>query len=68
MGIPEEQKDIIFERFSKGADSLNKNQQGAGLGLSISKGYVELLGGQIWMESTPGKGSAFYFTIPVIVE
>ena len=38
--------------------------QGAGLGLSISKAYVEMLGGKIWVESETGKGSTFYFTLP----
>ncbi|HPS96433.1 MAG TPA: ATP-binding protein, partial [Bacteroidales bacterium] len=46
--------------------NLAKNYQygGSGLGLSISKAYVELLGGKIWIHSSPGKGSTFYFTIP----
>jgi hypothetical protein len=42
--------------------------QGAGLGLSISKAYAELLGGKIWMESEEGKGSVFYFTLPYLTE
>jgi PAS domain S-box-containing protein len=66
QGIPNDQKEIIFLRFRKGEDSLNKNYQGAGLGLSISKAYVEMLGGKIWVESEAGKGSTFYFTIPLI--
>ncbi len=67
-GILPEQKDIIFQRFAQGTDFLNKNQQGAGLGLSISKGYVEILGGKIWVDSKPGVGSTFYFTIPYTTE
>jgi PAS domain S-box-containing protein len=63
-GIPQEQHGFIFERFRQGSESLNRNYEGAGLGLSISKAYVEALGGKIWMESEPGKGSVFYFTIP----
>jgi len=63
-GIPPEQKDIIFNRFNQGTDFLNKNTQGAGLGLSISKGFVEILGGKIWVESETEIGSTFYFTIP----
>ncbi|KAF0194486.1 MAG: PAS/PAC sensor hybrid histidine kinase [Bacteroidetes bacterium] len=63
-GIPEEHKSFIFERFRQGSESLSRNYEGAGLGLSISKAYVELLGGDIWVESEPGKGSAFYFTLP----
>ncbi|MDO9593579.1 MAG: ATP-binding protein, partial [Lutibacter sp.] len=63
-GIPPEQKSLIFERFRQGSESLNRNYEGAGLGLSISKAYIELLGGKIWVESEVGKGSTFYFTIP----
>ncbi|MGQ9620079.1 MAG: ATP-binding response regulator [Bacteroidales bacterium] len=61
-GIPEDKKKIIFERFRKLDE--NKYKEGAGLGLSISKGIVELLGGNIYLESEYGKGSTFYFTIP----
>ena len=63
-GILPEQRVTIFERFSQGTDFLNKNHHGAGLGLSISKGYVEILGGKIWVESELEVGSTFYFTIP----
>ena len=64
MGIREEQKSFIFERFRQGSESLSRNYEGAGLGLSISKAYVEMLGGKIWVESQFGKGSTFYFTLP----
>lgn len=62
--IPDELKEIIFERFRQGSDPLKQNVQGAGLGLSISKAYVELLGGKIWVESDPGQSSTFRFTLP----
>lgn len=64
IGIAPEKHDTIFERFVQveSEDKITKN--GSGLGLSITKAYVELLGGNIWLESTPGKGSVFYFTIP----
>ena len=64
IGISKEQQQFIFERFRQGSESLNRNYEGAGLGLSISKAYVEMLGGNIRVESEPGKGSTFYFTIP----
>ncbi|HSO88278.1 MAG TPA: ATP-binding protein [Draconibacterium sp.] len=73
-GIPDEQKEIIFERFRQGSESLTRNYEGAGLGLSISKAYVEMLGGKIWVTNNPGviavngnrlnTGSIFYFTLP----
>jgi CheY-like chemotaxis protein len=68
IGIPEDRQKAIFERFVQ-ADLTDKHAyQGAGLGLSISKAFVEMLGGEIWVESSPGSGSAFYFTIPYITE
>jgi PAS domain S-box-containing protein len=68
-GIPEKQKEIIFDRFRRGNETLIRNHEGAGLGLSISKAYVEFLGGKIWMENNEDKngnasGSTFFFTIP----
>jgi len=63
-GVPEQKKEIIFERFRQGSELITKPYDGAGLGLSISKGYVEMLGGKIWVESQPGEGSTFYFTLP----
>jgi CheY-like chemotaxis protein len=68
VGIPREQQEFIFERFRQGNESLARKHEGAGLGLSITKAYVEMLGGKIWVESEFGKGSAFYFTIPYLVE
>jgi signal transduction histidine kinase/CheY-like chemotaxis protein len=63
IGIPEDRQEAIFERFIQADISDKKALQGAGLGLSISKAYVEMLGGKIWMESEVGKGSTFYFTL-----
>jgi len=63
-GIPEDKQNVIFDRFMQ-ADMSNKTAyQGAGLGLSISKAYVEMIGGTIWVESKHGIGSTFRFTIP----
>ena len=63
-GIPQEQQEIIFERFRQGSESTNRNYEGAGLGLAISKAYVKLLGGEIWIERNIDQGAIFYFTIP----
>jgi signal transduction histidine kinase len=63
LGIDPEQKEHIFERFRQGNEALTRNYEGAGLGLSISKAFVKMLGGNIWFESEIGKGSTFYFTI-----
>jgi len=63
-GVSKLHQKLIFERFRQGSESLSRNYEGAGLGLSISKAYVEMLGGNIWVESEEGKGSTFYFTLP----
>ena len=68
IGIPKNRYEAIFERFIQ-VDIIDKMaRQGAGLGLAISKAYVEMLGGKIWIESEEGKGSTFYFTIPYLPE
>ena len=64
IGIPLDQHKIIFERFRQGSELFNRGYEGSGLGLSICKSYVEMLGGKIWVESEDGQGSIFYFTIP----
>jgi PAS domain S-box-containing protein len=64
IGIPETHKEIVFERFRQGSESPSRGYEGSGLGLSISKTYVEMLGGKIWVESKEKEGSTFYFTIP----
>lgn len=67
-GIDSHRLEAIFERFIQ-ADFSDKNSfQGAGLGLPISKAFVEMLGGQLWVESEKGKGSTFYFTLPFDLE
>lgn len=63
IGIPEEQQLMLFERFTQLDSSFRKKYQGTGLGLAISKKLVELMGGSIWVESRPGEGSTFHFTI-----
>ena len=64
IGIPKERQKIIFERFMQAEIEDKMARQGAGLGLSISKAYVKMLGGEIWVESKEGSGATFYFTLP----
>ncbi|NMW20675.1 MAG: PAS domain S-box protein [Chlorobiaceae bacterium] len=64
IGIPVEIQNRIFDRFLQVDNSLTRTHEGSGLGLSISKAYVGMLGGTIWVESEEGKGSTFIFTIP----
>ncbi|NOU58396.1 GAF domain-containing sensor histidine kinase [Marinifilum caeruleilacunae] len=64
IGIPEEMQDEIFNRFTQTNETTSELYGGIGLGLSISKAFVELLGGKIWLKSEVGIGSNFYFTLP----
>ena len=64
IGIAPNKQKIIFDRFVQADLSLSSRYEGAGLGLSITKAYVEMLGGKIWVKSEEEKGSEFYFTIP----
>lgn len=64
IGIAKDRQDIIFERFIQEDIEDIQARQGAGLGLSITKSFIVMLGGKIWLESKKGKGSTFYFTIP----
>jgi PAS domain S-box-containing protein len=65
IGVPAEKQQMIFDRFYQIEHDSARQYGGAGLGLSISKAYVGLLGGKIWIDSKPGKGSEFIFTHPV---
>lgn len=64
IGIPGERQTAIFKRFIQADIEDRMAYQGAGLGLSITKAYLEMIGGKIWVESEVGKGSTFYFTLP----
>jgi len=64
IGIYDDMLDKIFERFRQADSDITRRYGGTGLGLSISKGYVELLGGKIWVESKPDVGTKFSFSLP----
>jgi len=66
IGISEENQKIIFGRFLQIEETHNRKYGGTGLGLAISKSLIELMNGKMWVESTVGKGSAFYFTLPYL--
>src|ERR1019366_5721819 len=62
IGIPPEKQKEIFSSFTQADNSMTRKYGGTGLGLTISRRLVELLGGRIWVESEPGAGSSFHFT------
>jgi len=64
IGIPINRQHAIFDRFVQADISDTRAFEGAGLGLSITRAYIEMLSGKIWVQSTEGKGSTFYFTLP----
>jgi signal transduction histidine kinase len=61
-GIPPGHEEKVFHKFHRAPSPV---QEGAGLGLTVSKSLVELHGGNIWVESEPGRGSKFSFTLPI---
>jgi CheY-like chemotaxis protein len=63
-GIPAEHQQRIFDSFSQVDPSISRKYGGTGLGLAISRSLAEQMGGSLWVESRPGEGSAFHFTIP----
>ncbi|OGG56940.1 MAG: hypothetical protein A3F84_15510 [Candidatus Handelsmanbacteria bacterium RIFCSPLOWO2_12_FULL_64_10] len=65
IGIAPEDRERVFREFEQAEVALTKKYEGTGLGLSLVKRFVEQHGGQVWLESEVGKGSRFYFTLPV---
>jgi signal transduction histidine kinase/CheY-like chemotaxis protein len=63
-GISEEEQARLFKRFERGAAAREGRVPGTGLGLALCKGFAEKMGGRIWLESEPGRGSCFYFSAP----
>jgi signal transduction histidine kinase/CheY-like chemotaxis protein len=66
IGIAPDRQQAIFEKFTQADDSVARQYGGTGLGLAISSRLVELAGGRIWVDSRPGEGSSFHFTLPVV--
>ncbi|MFA8436959.1 MAG: PAS domain S-box protein [Marinifilaceae bacterium] len=67
VGISKEKQDVIFESFRQGDNSTTRRFGGAGLGLSLSKRVIELMGGEIWVESEIGLGAKFWISLPCII-
>jgi signal transduction histidine kinase len=66
IGIAKEDQPLVFEKFMQVGDTLTNKPRGTGLGLPICKEIVENHGGRIWLESEPGQGSTFFFSLPAI--
>jgi len=64
IGIPDEFKNHVFERFQQAEKTKSRNYGGNGLGLAISKNLIDIMGGKIWFESEVGKGTTFFFFLP----
>jgi two-component system, sensor histidine kinase and response regulator len=67
IGVPAEKRSAIFEPFQQADGSMTRRFGGTGLGLAIASNLLELMGGRIWVDSEPGAGSTFQFTVPVAI-
>jgi signal transduction histidine kinase len=67
MGLPDDSRELVFERFRQMDPSTTRRFGGTGLGLAIARGLVTMQGGEIGVDSTPGMGSTFWFTVPAFV-
>ncbi len=65
IGVPAERQAAIFEAFTQADGSTARSHGGTGLGLTISRRFVEMMGGRLWLESQPERGSAFHFTVKI---
>jgi signal transduction histidine kinase len=65
VGVSREHQAVIFEKFRQVGDTLTQKPAGTGLGLAICRQIVERLGGRLWLESEPGRGSVFSFSLPL---
>jgi signal transduction histidine kinase/HAMP domain-containing protein len=66
IGIPQDKLDLVFERFRQVDSRVNRKYQGTGMGLAIARQLAEMHGGKMWLESTVGEGTTFFFTVPPI--
>jgi signal transduction histidine kinase len=64
VGIPLDEQERIFERFYRTSQAVARQTPGTGLGLYLARAIVEAHGGRIWVESIPGRGSSFSFSVP----
>lgn len=67
IGIDSRLHKAIFDRYKQVGEKIERTREGKGLGLAICKGIIELLGGEIWVESEPGQGAIFKFTVPIVL-
>jgi len=65
LGIPKSQQERVFSKFFRGENIMKVQTEGTGLGLFITKNIIEAHGGKIWFDSKEGKGTTFYFTLPI---
>jgi two-component system sensor histidine kinase VicK len=65
FGIPEKEKERVFDRFFRAANAVSREIKGNGLGLYLTKAVVEISGGKIWFDTAEDRGTTFYFTLPL---